>query len=252
MPTRAPALGSGLDVLRVLASVTGPVPASTIARRLGLPRSSTYHLLGVLCQAGFVAHYPEERAYALGVATFEIGTAYLRQDRLERLGRPVLARLVSSTRSTAHLGILLGRELLYLLKEEPARPVPLVTDVGLRLPAHLTASGRALLAALPRTEFDAIYPPGAPLVDRTGRGPRTVAGLHRVIADELAAGVSTEDGYVTAGIASVAVASRDHTGRPVAAISVSVPAAVLSARRPALVAAVTRSAATLTRRLSGR
>lgn len=252
MAERAPALASGLDVLQLLASATGPVPAATIARRLRLPRSSTYHLLAVLTEAGFVAHYPDDRAYGLGVATFEVGTAYLRQDRLERLGRPVLTRLVAGTRATAHLGILLGRDLLYLLKEQPARPLPLVTEVGVRLPAHLTASGRALLAALPPAEFDAIYPPGVPLADRTGRGPRTPARLRRLLDEEARAGISVEDGFITEGIASVAAGALDHTGRPVAAISVSVPAADLARRRDALAQAVTRAAATLTRRLAGR
>ncbi len=252
MTTRAPALGAGLQVLRLLASVTGPLPAATIARRLDLPRSSAYHLLAVLTEAGFVAHYPEERAYGLGVATFEVGTAYLRQDRLERLGRPVLARLVATTRATAHLGILLGRELLYLVKEEPARPLPLVTDVGVRLPAHLTASGRALLAALPAAEFDAIYPPDVPLADRTGRGPRTPATLRRLLEREARDGVSVEDAFVTDGIASLGAAARDHTGRPVASISVSIPAADLPRRHDALTDSVTRATATLTRRLAGR
>ncbi len=246
--TRAPALGTGLDILRLLAS-TGPAPAATIARRLAQPRSSVYHLLGVLTEQGFIARYPQERTYGLGVAAFEIGTAYLRQDRLERLGRPVLARAVGSTRATAHLGILLGRELLYLLKEQPARPVELVTDVGVRLPAHLTASGRALLAALPPAERDAIYPRGAPLVDRTGRGPRTVAALHRLLADERRTGLSVEDGHVSAGIASLAAAALDRAGRPAAAISVSVPATELARRREALSAAVTQAARTLSRHL---
>lgn len=249
---RAPALTAGLGVLRLLAASTAPVPAAVIARRLGLPRSSAYHLLAVLTEAGFVAHYPDEHTYGLGVATFEVGTAYLRQDRLERLARPVLARLVATTRATAHLGILLGRDLLYLLKEQPARPLPLVTDVGVRLPAHLTASGRALLAALPAAEVDAIYPPGSPLADRTGRGPRTQAGLRRLLDAEARDGISVEDGFISAGVASVAAAAHDHTGRPVAAISVSIPAADLPARQAALATSVTRATTTLTRLVIGR
>jgi DNA-binding IclR family transcriptional regulator len=48
---------------------------------------------------------------------------------------------VQQTGCTAHLGVLHGRETLYLIKEQPRRPVLLVTDVGVRLPAHLTAVG---------------------------------------------------------------------------------------------------------------
>jgi DNA-binding IclR family transcriptional regulator len=247
----APALSSGLGVLRLLATATAPVSAGVIARDLGLPRSTTYRLLGVLADGGFVTHFPEERTYGLGVATFEVGTAFLRQDRLERLGRPVLARLAAATRSTAHLGILLGREVLYLLKEQPPRAVPLVTEVGVRLPAHLTASGRALLAALPEVEFRAIYPDSAALAQRTGAGPRTVADLRVLVATERASGWSLEDGHVTAGIASLAMAARDRAGRPLAAIGLSLPSDQLPDRQDALRLAVERARRALSRRLGG-
>jgi DNA-binding IclR family transcriptional regulator len=247
----APALSAGLAVLKLLAAATAPVPAGVIARDLGLPRSTTYRLLGVLADGGFVTHFPEDRAYGLGVATFEVGTAFLRQDRLERLGRPVLARLAASTRSTAHLGILLGREVLYLLKEQPPRPLPLVTEVGVRLPAHLTASGRALLAALPEVELRAIYPDSAVLAQRTDAGPRTIRDLRALVSAERRSGISVEDGHVTAGIASLAMAASDRAGRPVAAIGVSVPRDQLADRREALTAALQRARRALSRRLGG-
>src|SRR5680860_1191593 len=83
-----------LTVLRLLARHTEPVPASAIARDLNLPRSSVYHLLAVLGEQGFVVHLPEERRYGLGVAAFELGSAYTRQAPLQRLARqPMVRRL---------------------------------------------------------------------------------------------------------------------------------------------------------------
>ena len=87
-------------MLRLLAAHPGPVPAATIARDLGLPRSTTYHLLAVLVREGFVVHLPEERRYGLGVAAFELGSAYARQAPLQRLARPLLARLVDARPGT--------------------------------------------------------------------------------------------------------------------------------------------------------
>jgi DNA-binding IclR family transcriptional regulator len=142
-----PALRRGLAVLRLLASHAGPVPAAAIAAELKLPRSTVYHLLTELTNAGFVTHLPEDRRYGLGVAAFELGSAYLRHDPLERLARPLLRRLVDRVGHTAHLGVLHGPETLYLVREQPRRPQTLVTDVGVRLPAQLPASGRAMLAA---------------------------------------------------------------------------------------------------------
>ncbi|MFC7469021.1 helix-turn-helix domain-containing protein [Actinomadura keratinilytica] len=88
-----PAVGRALDILLFLAGRTGPVRAGVLARELGMPRSSAYHILAVLAERGFVTYLPGERAYGLGVAAFEIGSAYLRHEPLERLAQPVVRRL---------------------------------------------------------------------------------------------------------------------------------------------------------------
>ena len=87
MPNAA-AAGQALAVLQLIARHPEPVPAAAIARDLGLPRSSVYHLLAVLRREGFVTHLPEERRYGLGVAAFELGSAYTRQEPLQRIARP--------------------------------------------------------------------------------------------------------------------------------------------------------------------
>src|SRR5688500_15352651 len=136
---QVPAAAQVLAILRYLARQAGPVPASAIARDLGLPRSTTYHLLTTLTDAGFVVHLPEERRYALGVSAYELGTGYTRQAPLQRLARVPLAALVDRVGQSAHLAVLHGREVIYVIEERaPGRP-PLVTDVGVRLPAQLTA-----------------------------------------------------------------------------------------------------------------
>jgi hypothetical protein len=77
-----------LVILAFLARRARPVPTMTIARECGLPRSSAYHLLSVMRARDFVTYYAEERAWGLGVAVFEIGSAYLRSEPLERLAPP--------------------------------------------------------------------------------------------------------------------------------------------------------------------
>lgn len=216
-----PALRRGLAVLRLLASRPGPLSAAAVARELSLPRSTTYHLLAELAEAGFATHFPEERRYGLGVAAFELGSAYLRHDPLERMARPLLRRLVDSVGRTAHLGVLHGAEALYLLREQPRHPSTIVSDVGVRLPSHLTASGRAMLAFLPNAQVRALFPGVATFVDRTGRGPRNLPALRRLLTAERRRGWAVEDGYVTEGFASVAAPVFDHGERPIAAITVT-------------------------------
>ncbi|MFF5991955.1 IclR family transcriptional regulator [Prauserella flavalba] len=252
-----PALRRGLALLGALARHAGPVSAAALARDLRLPRSTTYHLLAELEAAGFVVHLPAERRYGLGIASFELGSAYLRHDPLERLAGPILRRLVDQVGHNAHLGVLHGNELLYLVKERPARPETLVTDVGVRLPAHLTASGRAMLAHLPHAHVRALFPSAAAFVNRTGRGPRDLAGLRRALAEQRRLGWAVEDGHVTDGFASVAYPVFDHGGRPMAAISVTFrhvcDADDGCARTwPELAGQVRRAADELTTRIGGR
>ena len=249
----APAAAAALEVLSLLARHTEPLPAGSISRALGLPRSTTYHLLTVLREQGFVTHLPEERRYGLGVAAFELGSAYQRQAPLQRMARPLLGRLVDETTHNAHLAILHGRDVLYVIEERaPGRPL-LVTDVGVRLPATLTASGLAMLAELPAQQIRALFPHRDTLVQRDGRGPASVSQLRRELTEVRQRGYAVEDSSVSAGLSSVARAVLDHTGHPVAGVAVTYRTdEVDAAERDRIVAAVSRVAATLSARLGAR
>jgi DNA-binding IclR family transcriptional regulator len=254
--TGVPAARQALAVLQAMARLPGPVQAAALARDLGLPRSTTYHLLAELQAAGFVVHLPEERRYGLGVAAFELGTAYVRQEPLARLARPVLARLVETVGHTAHLAVLHGREVLYVVEERAPRRPPLVTDVGVRLPAHLTASGRAVLAALTPAQVRVLYPDRDAFTDRTGLGPTSPSALRSLLVDTRRRGHATEEGEVTPGFASVAAAVLDHNGYPVAGLAVTYPSGDGQDRvdrvGTATVEAVRRTADELGARLAGR
>ncbi|GAB3666378.1 IclR family transcriptional regulator [Actinocorallia lasiicapitis] len=247
---QVPAAVRTLAVLRILASSAEPLEAATIAQRLGAPRSSTYHLLNAMIEEGFVAYLPDEQRYGLGMAAFEIGSAYLRQGPLVRLARSVLHRLVDQVGEIAQLGVLHGADTLYLLKEQPRHHATLVTDVGVRLPAQLTASGRSMLCRLSPAQVRATLP--WPLAERTGAGPASLSELRRILQADARRGWSYEDGLVTAGFTSIAAAAFDHIGRPAAAIAVTFRSADRPAQEwPVLAVQIRRAAGELTRRLSG-
>lgn len=249
--SQVPAATRALRVLRFLATQPEAVPLERIARELGLPRSTAYHLLGVMTDEGFVVHLPEERRYGLGVAAFEVGSGYGRQAPLARLARRPIAALADSTRRSAHLAVLHGRDVLYVLEERAPGSQPLVTDVGVRLPAHLTASGRAVLAGLPPAQVRALFPDRSVFTDRTGQGPTSPSALRALLTDTRQRGHAVEDGEVSPGFASVGAAVLDHSGYPVAGVAVTWPVAPSPPDVGPLVDAVRATAAALTRRLHG-
>lgn len=249
-PAQVPAADQTLRILSYLARQRGPVAARTISDSLGIPRSSVYHLLAAMAAHGFVVHLPHDRRWGLGTAAFELAGGYARQQPLARLGRPLVAGLSDRVGESAHLAVMTGRDVLYIVEDRAPRRPALVTDVGVRLPAHLTATGRAMLAALPREQVRALYPDAAAFADRTGRGPRRPAELRELLRQTRAAGFASEDGEVTLGFRSVAVAVRDHADWPVAAIAVTWPAEAGHSAE-ALAPAVTSAADELRRRLHG-
>src|SRR5437868_10890959 len=249
--SQVPAATRAMRVLRYLAGQPDPVPLDRIMRACELPRSTTYHLLNAMIEEGFVVHLADEHRYGLGLAAFELGSGYARQEPLQRLARRPLAALVDHVGHSAHLAVLHGREVLYVVEERaPGRP-PLVTDVGVRLPAQLTASGRAILAQLPAPQVRALYSQPSDFVDRHGHGPSPLSALRRLLTDPRQRGYAVEDGEVIPGLASVAVAVADHNQHPVAAVAVTYPDTDGGTDAAALAAEVTATAAGITRRIGG-
>jgi DNA-binding IclR family transcriptional regulator len=244
------AAAQALAVLQYLGTQAQPAAAAAISRELNLPRSTTYHLLDTLVRAGFVVHVAEERRYALGVAVYELASGYARQTSLQRLARAPLAALVDNTGQNAHLAIMHGRDVIYVIEERATGRPPLITNVGVRLPAHLTASGRAMLAHMPKAQVRALYAEPGSFVLRNDRGPRSLAALRHLLTEARQRGFASEDGEVTLEFASVAVAASDRAGYPAAAVAVTFPSAEVDVReRERLAARAARTAAEVSRRL---
>jgi DNA-binding IclR family transcriptional regulator len=253
VPSDVPAARNALRMLRALAGRTAPVPAATLARELGVPRSSLYQLARTMMDEGFLVHYPEEHAYGLSALVSEIGAGALRTDGLRRLAHPLLERLVagSATRLVAHLVVLTGAEVTYVDRISAPRAPTTVSNIGVRLPAHLTATGRAALAALSHEQVRALYPHRDALYRRTGPGPGTLAELDGLLRTARERGWADEDGDITAGYSSVAAAAIGRNAQPVAAVGVTFRTGPDAATRAALGAATAHAAAALTARLAG-
>lgn len=205
-----------------LAGRTQPALASSIIEHCGIPKQTLYPMLADMAKLGFVSYFPEEHRWGLGVAAFELGSAYLRSEPLQRLGRPVLERLSLRSQVTSHLAILHGNEALYLVKHSPPGHAPaLITDVGVRLPAHLTAVGRAILAELPASQVRALYPTGAAFVRRTDHSIDSLTQLEEALGEDRSRGYTVESDLTSEGITCIAAPVRDHVGRPVASVGVS-------------------------------
>jgi DNA-binding IclR family transcriptional regulator len=163
-----------------------------------------------------------------------------------------LRNLVAEVKQIAHVGILDGDDVIYVLKEENERPVRLVSAVGKRLPAHATALGKILMQGLTDDEIRALYPTEA-LPRLTGNTLATREDLIAVVRESAKSGYCVDRGESTVGVTCFAAPLFDRDGRLVAALSVSViDADPLRKLDGDYLEAVTRAAATISTRLGFR
>lgn len=212
--SKVPAATHTLAILRLLMTTDAPISAARIATQLRLPRSTTYQLLKVMVDAGFVMHLKSHRTYGLGAAAYSLAQAYSTQQPLVRASTRHAQALAKLAGGSAHVSRLSsGMEVLYVLEERSMAAVSLITDVGVRLAAERTASGRVMLAALPDTELKA-------RVDAAGLG-RQWQKIHTMVQQVRLRGWAEETEEVSVGQSSIAAAVLDHTGRPAAALAVT-------------------------------
>ncbi len=204
---------------------------------------------------GFVVHYPEERAYGLSALVSEIGSGSLQTDRLRRMAHPLMERLAASSAIplVCHLAVLTGAEVTYVDRVSGPRAPTTVSSIGVRLPAHLAATGRSSLAALSHEQVRALYPHRDALI-RQGRARARPPSPNSTSCWRPHAPAAGRSKRATSrsGYSSVAAAAVDRNGYPVAAIGVTYRSGPDAAATAALGAAVRQTADILTGRLAGR
>lgn len=214
-------LARALDILEAFPSYGPELNLTSLARLLNLDKATTYRLLKTLEVRGYVERVPDTRKYRLGVRTFELGMYFQNQLDIRRLALPYLIRMSKETREAAFLCVREGDEALCIERVEGEQEVNIFTlRVGGRQPLHCGAAPRALLSGLDEAELRAY-------AERTGLPrftPYTLNTLEALMEDVQRTRregytVSMED--VVLGIAAVGAPVYDHTGKVVAAISLS-------------------------------
>lgn len=193
-----------------------------LARKVDLDKSVIHRILTTLVRRGFLEQNPVSRRYRVGLRVWELGQRYVAGNQLEELATAALTRIVDNhPYTTGSLSVLDGADVVVLLALRSTGPVSVYVDPGTRLPAALTASGRALLAYAARDDVIAAVRTGG----GTGHARPTVAQLTKDLAGIRATGHALNRGGYFPGIATIAGCVRDSAGTPLGALSVYFPIA---------------------------
>ena len=212
-------LGKAVTILRAFNPDDHVLPLAELVRRTGLHKATVHRLAGELVRTRLLDKV--QTGYRLSGGLFELGMRASVERSLQEMAMPFLQDLYERTHETVHLGVLDGREVVYVAKIGGHRQASAPSRTGGRMPLHCTAIGKALLAhADPELRTQVLT---GPLVRRT---PRTIVApglLRRQLDAVVEQGVAFEREESAIGLTCVAAPVLGGDDRPLAAISVTGP-----------------------------
>ena len=211
-----------LFIINTLAEARGELALNEIATRLSLAKSTVHALISTLKDFGYIEQSDFAGKYRLGLRLFEVGQIVAQGWEVRAVAAPYITKLLEQLLETVHLAVIDKLEVLYIDKRESGRSLRIVSQVGMRLPAHCTGVGKVLMAYLSPEER-------AELINGKGLSRFTKNTLTDVktLEDELTRirmqGFAIDNEEIMDGLRCVAAPIRDQTGKVISAISLSGP-----------------------------
>ncbi len=230
MPQPAKLIGAverALDILELFDERTPELGTTEIADVTGLHKSTAAGLIYTLAARGYLAQNPVNRKYRLGLKVISRAKVVLGSMDLRQTALPYLHQLRDQFDETVNLAILDAGDMVYVERLLCGHALGMRSEVGKRERAHSTALGKAILAHSASADVQAYVASYglAPTTERTVTDPATLA---QHLAAARGQGYAVDDQENQVGGRCVAAPIFDYTGRPIAAISISAPAARLA------------------------
>ena len=219
---RVPATLRAVSVLEALAAAERPAALAELTGMVRLPKPTLYRILGMLESAGLVMREPGARRYAPGPRLAALGRNVMLNAGVRAERRAILARLVEEIGETCNFTMLDAAQVIYVDRVETAWPLRMTLTSGSHVPLHCTASGKLLVALLPKATRERLAAQLAltRYTESTITDPKRLAAeLSRIRARRYA----TDNEEFHAGLVCVAVPVLGRGRRACAAIAVQAP-----------------------------
>jgi DNA-binding IclR family transcriptional regulator len=202
----------------------GEIGISEINKTLHLGLSTIHRILSTFKSRGYIIQNQKTMKYKLGIKLFELGCIVQNINHLSEALKPHIYNLSQSTRETANLAIIEGREIIYIAKVESQQELTTNIRVGTRLPAHCTALGKAMLAYLSDNEFHQLYESNVPIIALTQGSISSLDKLKKELKKVRKQGYALDLEEYKIGIHCIGVPIFNKNGEVMAAVSITGPA----------------------------
>lgn len=242
-----------LNVLEQFHDDVDELSLTELSHRLDMHEGSLIPMLATLKGRHYLEHNGATNKFRLGLNTLQLAQTVVRQTDLYRVSHPVLSAVSHECGETASVAVLRKAQVIELDAVLSEHPVRVVTRVGVHLPVHCTAPGKALIATLPMQVLEAMLT-ADPLRRYTEKTLTRPAELLSVLAGIARTGYAVDDEELDSDVRSVAAVIRDYCGQVVGALVVTGPSCRLTLERieKELVPLVKRGAEEISGRLGFR
>jgi len=241
-----------LDVLEQFRGEEDELGVTELSKRLKLHKNNVFRILATLQSRNYIEQNKSNENYRLGVKCLELGQTFIQQRGMLKQSRAILAELAERAGETSYISILRSNDVVYIDAVEASSTVRVVSRLGLHMPTHATAAGKALIACESEEEIRSRYPKGLTrYTDNTTASIEDLLGSLEQVREQ---GFATDLEEFEMGLRCIAAPVRDYTRKVIGAVSVSGPAHRMSDERieQSLAAEVVRAGKELSARLGYR
>jgi DNA-binding IclR family transcriptional regulator len=215
-------LGRAFAILEEIARHREGIGLAELSKRVGLHNSTTFHLVKTLVSLGYVRQEKENKRYRVGRPLFALAASSLDEIEMVTLATPILEDLARETGESSHFAVRMGDAVVVIARTSGPGAFQLTDRVGVVRPAHCTALGKVILAALRPEQLERFLERVA-LAPSTEKSITEASGLLREIEEVRRSGIAFDDGEFNIEVRCVAVPVKDFTGQVIGALGISGP-----------------------------
>ncbi|MDP2296536.1 MAG: IclR family transcriptional regulator [Pseudolabrys sp.] len=215
-------LGRAFAILEAVARHREGIGLAELSKLVGLHNSTTFHLAKTMVSLGYIRQEKDSKRYRIGRPLFALAASALDEIEMVNVGTPVLEELSRETGESSHFAVRMGDAVVVIARTSGPGAFQLTDRVGVVRPAHCTALGKVILAALRPDQLERFLE-RVELKPSTEKSVTDIPTLLREIAEIRRTGVAFDDGEFNSEVRCVAVPVKDFTGQIVGALGISGP-----------------------------
>lgn len=203
---------------------SGTVVVADLVTALGIPKTTAHRLVGNLEDYGYLQKSSDRGQYTVAPRLLELASSILQSAMTQAPTHAVLMDLTRRIGESSSLGMMRGKDLVYIDSATADSPLTLLFQSGQRAPLYCTSSGRVVLAHMDKRQLDSFLMSG-PWERMT---PFTIvepARLQQEVEQVRAQGFATSESEFVVGVVGAAVPVYGPTNKLVACLSISAPTA---------------------------